>query len=764
MDLAATDGGGCGVSQAIPALSQRVLIKRALGLTAIEAAAVGDPTAGGFAYDWHLRCRGFSCVSGASVGSATFDFVPTDGQLPSFETVLNQYSTDDRVRVIVDPPDHPVIGIDLPEGQEGLTVFEGVFERVPFEVSAVGGIDDERVEFVAVPNPAMDNVAPEHRVRGRWVAKDPTAQVPALGVVETLDLPAVFNFRGRPNQSTLTVTSAELGTGTLAAPLYTHDDDPLGQRWTVRTALASVLVAWGVGVADAPLSRGFDVEEQTRQVLGGGEASGPAWLGIDDELPEVNVHGLGVLEAMEAVCDAAGYELNVQPHYGLDDRYDRLYVLSVQRRGGGPEAYLDLEPRGAFSSTDPNQILRRNTITRFRGVRDAGRVRNDIYAVGRTYIEAALELRPLWRPEDVTADTTAADYALRHVISGQDYLQYRHVGRLWGIDCVGVWSAAGYQGGRYAHPGGGFDWVAELGLAGSAIDAARGDAGVDDALVWSRRLRHLLPLRRPASQLLGLEYLVEVTEDAGETWVRVPLRVETLREHCGLMLDVQDLSKINLATIATPGLAPTPEASWWGLMFPAEGDPLFGVRVTCCVAADHAAAARAPREVESGSVYARRAIVRTELEEVWSVPGSLLNDGQDVVRIGGWGTDDLTRDASPLALAQRERDARKSMRLSAEAYSWQMDFYLHKLGDRVSMIRGRNYRLALDHAPGSSGGAGGDASGGTSGGASGGGRAPSIAGIHVDLSGSGEAADAAQAVRLALADNDQILRATTGGA
>lgn len=734
----------------IPALEHAVYVKKAGGAGAsgleLDGGPVGDPSADGFAPAWDLRCRSFTCEGGPGVGSALLEHVSASGSRPSFESVIGDYDIDDRVRVIVYPMDHPVLGSDLPAGLEAMTVFEGLIDRVPFELGAASLNDEERVLIQALPNPVYDDVAPSHTIRGRWVADDPAAETPAVAVLETLDLPAVFNFRGRPNCSDATVEAMTSG-GPLTGHLFTHDDDEGGLMWTLGKAIAALLVVWGVGV-DTTLPRGFDVERLTLDALsaggssggGSGEISGGRWDGLDAELPEVNVHGLGLLEGIDAVCRAAGFEMFVRPHFGLEEGYDRLYVLSVQRKGGGPEAFFKLQPRDRFASADHNETLRRNSITRLRGVRDAGRVRNEALAYGLSYVEAAVPLRPLWRPAEVTADPTAANYLRRHVRGGADFAAYRHVGRVWGLDCTGAWEAAGggYSDGLYAQAAGGFDWVAELGLnaPGNALLAARAAAGVADPIVWTRRVRPLLPLRRPAARALGLDYVLEVSEDGGGTWSAVSVPGRTLRDGCGFTLDVADLHRVNLAVLAGEALVPAEGESWWERM--AAGSPQLAFRLTCCVPADHAAVGFAPRRSSAGSVYARRDLARSEADEVWAVPDNYFTPGAGAIaRVDPFGVVAGAASPSVLDRAEVRRAERESLRIAADAYTWQMDFPLWRLGDRVTSLQGRNYRFAV--------GADGD-------------LAPSIVGIEVTLSGLGTDPERAQGVRLRLSEPNPARR------
>ncbi|MEM7626578.1 MAG: hypothetical protein AAF333_13360 [Planctomycetota bacterium] len=718
-------------------LEQFVLHKRVRRASAVTGGApVGAPTANGFNWDESLRCLRYECVSGPDVGKAEFGLPPTDTNLPSVERELARYHNDDLVRVVVRPPDHPVVGQTLPEGIEDLTVFEGQLIKAPFTIEADGGQEDEVVRFVAVPTPVIDNLAHEHLVAGRWTILPGGNEV---AVIESLDVPAVFNFRGRPNM--LAEDKGTLDVAGLTGRVFTHDDDPTGEHWTVKDAINAILTKWLFG-PDNDLDRHVDLEPETRTALSASEApSGGRWEGLDDRLPEVNVHGVGYLTALQRVCDAAGFELHVMPHYGLQSGVDRLYTLSLNRISAGPVVEVGLQPRRSFPA-DQAEVLRHNHVSKIQGARDASALRNEVYAVGRSLVEAAFELKPLWSPSDVTTDLNNVNYAKRHVANGQDYGDYQHVGRQWGIDCTGQLAAApGSYSGAYAHPADGFDFVGALGLntEGSPLLADRVAQNITDPVVWMRRLRHLLPLRRPEAAANGVEFVVEVSENGGTTWVWLPtLRVRTLSEQCGLQfLRLPDLSRVNAQTFRTGDIPPVAE-SWWRLMFPDEGEPKLRFRVTCCVEGDHAAAGLADDSVSggsSGSVYSRRVLRPVEIEQVWASPlPANYYQPSALELITGWGvnSDEEPERVEPLELAKRMRDATEGVRVPCSLYSWIMEFTRWRLGDRVTQIAGRNLDLGVSV---------GNAV-----------RHPSIAGIYVTLSGTGPKAGEAQGVRVALSD------------
>lgn len=691
----------------------------------------GDTT--GFEADWNLRCLQVDCVSGPGVGQASFDFVPTTGTLPSVEAVIGTYGTDDQVLVTVPPLTHEFLGADLPEGVTELILFHGVLDRPNWVIQRTADRENEAIGFTAVPVPVLDNMSPDHIVRGRWAAADPTGADTSLIVVETPDIPACFNFRGRPNRATAVTLSATINEASVEASPFSHDDDTTAAYWTVRAAMLSLVVMWLYGDDTlGTLDRNICVEAETLDALQG-NGEGDRWEGLDDTLPQVNVHGLGVIDALHRVCEASGFEMHVMPHFGLKEaeEADRLYEISINRQGAGPEVEVGLSPRGeANAALGGEEALRRNHISQIKVLRDASRVRNQVRVVGRASIEATIELLPMWFDGNITDyEEDNETYLARHVPGGNDYAGYRHIGRLWGVHCLGT--EPGYSGaGAYAKPAAGYDWVTGLGLNTGALATARTDAGVADPMTWTRRLRRLMPLSRASQLVIGKDEVVEVSEDGGATWTWAPtLKATFVRELCAIRLtDVQDLAKINLATLSD-GTVPAFADSWWGLL--SNGTDLR-LRVTCRVEADHASIAEASRQSSSGSHYQRFALQRSRSEEVWSAPTCSLNTSGSWAYVEDHGLA-AGDEAYPLVdQATRIRDASECQRVAGSLYTWLMNFWRWRLGQSVRRITGRNIDLGVSV---------GDST-----------RYPSVARMAIVLSGQGEQPGNAQGVRIELHD------------
>ena len=198
------------------------------------------------------------------------------------------------------------------------------------------------------------------------------------------------------------------------------------------------------------------------------------------------------------------------------------------------------------------------------------------------------------------------------MVGGVDFATYGPVGRLWGVDCVGGWT--GYAAGNYAHSETGFNFVDELGMnqAGSALLEARNNTPV----FWSRRVRRMLPLVSYEFVNAGLDYVVEVSEDAGQNWQIVDLEFRVERELFGLTLTdprCANLATVNLSNLGT-GTPIDVDDSWWAKLKTFD----LLLRVTCTIEADHAPIHIATTRPQSGSWYPKGDLINLDVIELWS--------------------------------------------------------------------------------------------------------------------------------------------------
>lgn len=698
----------------------------------IDSASGGE---GGWSFAGNLRLSQVTLGAWPKSGSATFERIPLDGLIDPFELGLFEFGPDDQVRVVMVPQaDGTAIAPepDLTGGENsGIVIFEGTLERANGDVRGATSTTEEREDFklVATDAPSIDNLRPEHLVRGRFTAEGSGA-TPVL--IDGPSLPCVFNRGDEPNMRAGSLRTAEAGQLTnVTCHLFTADDDPGASYWTLAHALRHLVCCWLYGLASnqagdaqGPLPRSATLEPETYDALFGPAPETPRWEGLDKTLPGVDVQGLGVFDAIERVCAAGGYRCAVLPPMGRpmheDAEVDRLYQLRIWRAGAGPENALRLANRRLIDDTaSAADVLADNSVSRLRVLRDTTRVRNNVIACGRTLIETTVELKPMWPPGDADdlggsaigprqqntpRDQVGDLYHQKHIRGGKQYEQFGHVGRLWGLDETGAFydGGLGYTTGPYAHASGGFDWITHLGIdtdgGTDALSMARAANGVTDPIRWARRPRRALKLSRPELLRINQAFRLDVSEDSGSNWYELPSAVATLVRDgfFGIELRVNNLATVNRKTFGADSTQSTaePEQSWWALI--TSGALRF--RLTCLIEADHAARFDAPIDPGSVSRTPRSARIDTRITEVWQSPSSVLgdqtwarlDDGGLVASTSGGDRTDNLKD-----LAELVRDERGQMRYSIAAEHWLMDPTQIAIGDTVTGIDGRNVDFGL---------------------------------------------------------------------
>ncbi|MEM6503956.1 MAG: hypothetical protein AAF711_00670 [Planctomycetota bacterium] len=671
--------------------------------------------------------------------SAVLQYVPIDGVIDPFEFVLFNGQLDMQVRVVMYPRFAGTSYAPDTTGTEvnGLLIFDGMIQRNAFgarghETEVTDGSpspsnEEEGGSVIAVDAPTLDNRRPEHLVTGRWVNNHATGGVtPEL--VDGLSVPTVFNAKGKPNQAASSTVEADAGgLSNVTAKLFSADADPRATYWTVKDALRYLIVCWFYGIADSfggdaqgALERSSTLEPDTYDALFGPTPDDPRFDGLDLQLPEVNVHGLGIYDAIERVCRAAGFRCAIQLPMGRTqdeeaDDSDRLHLLRVWRAGSGYENELRLVSRDSADPTaTAEQELDNNNFVRISGIRDASRVVNHVIATGRTLVEVTVPLKPLFSPDDfddlggepisqrqqaAPTGQTGDTYYQRHVADGREFNDYAHVGRLWGLDETGVFEAnsLGFSSGAYAHDQGGFDWLDYLGIDGQdSLSAARAANGVTSPIRSIRRKRQPLRLSRPELVARSQAYVLEVSEDSGTVWYELPpSQYRVLTEgYFGVMLTARNLAMVNRKTFgaASENAVAIPNESWLAMM-KAE-TPTLGFRLTCLVDLDFAARYDAAIDPGSLTVYPRTKRLDTPIIEVWQSPSSMLgnqtwsriDDGGTVASAVGANRTDNLKD-----VAERTRDELSQVQYSVTIdETIRIDPSMFQVGDRITGVAGRN--------------------------------------------------------------------------
>jgi hypothetical protein len=712
------------LSKPVVAQVQQIVYRRPLA----DGAQLLNGEQDGWLVEPRLRCDSIVNAIGLRGSSAQFAFVAPsiDDTTVAFEEAMKAFSTDDQVRVEVFPPNDPLVQQEPTDPPKGKLRFEGVLRRHQFQVDPVSG---EQVTLLAHGTPTVMNRQTEHLVYGRWVAHETFAS----RVIESMTLPAVFNFRGKPNRNPYQQIKPAIPSGgymesvaDLRAFVFTHDSDPAGQYWTFRQALASLVIRWlyGSHLADEQPDvkpRVVMLAPETLALL-----SADSHAAGDRQLPEVNVHGLGVLAAIDAICRAANWlwacELSAplatdDPATNLDETASeaeaanwRPYQLRIWQRNQGVPKWVDLAKRGSDATdADVETTLANNTVNKITGIVDRGELATEVYGVGRVVIEHTWAIKPLWAESDMHSAAisgelqkvteaklaSASTYHAKHVQGGVLFDRWGHVGRAWGLAHASGF--VGYTSGPYAHDPLGFDFAAEMGLNAltgldyNAVYLERNSNGVvPPEMFWMKRPRLALPLKHPAARSIGQEYRLDVSEDGGATWQLCTVKFSVLNDGFGIVFNnVRNLASINNATFGT-GEAPPVARSWWALIKSQQ----LRFTLTAGVEADHAARFDARRQATCGSRYYTAQLLPVDIEERWASPDHVLGNGVwtklPTINSVGAVTATTVRD-----VAERQRDVVSMGVLSASVTTWQMVFDRWRLGDLIQGVRGRAYSFGV---------------------------------------------------------------------
>lgn len=712
---------------------------------AADGALPTDHSDDGWKLDEQLVCGQIVLRAGARVGDATFVLLPRLASQMRVEHTLNRYSIDDQVQVRTLPVDDELVA--QPEAPaQSRVLFEGVLGRANFDVQTQGDQARETISFIAQPFPRLDNRSTSHMIVGRW-GFDRRAATEANGndpiIFDSHTLPAVFNFRSRPNCGRQKIAATMEGQ-LVVAPAFTHDDDGVGTYWTLKQALASTIITWLYGIEDwidvddgnqqnsttfPSLDRHITLDTLLADELAN-DTDTPldaSLAAINTRLPEIDVHGMGVLDAIETLCNAAGFDMAVEP-VAMDSEQDRHYQLRIWQKTKGRQTQFFLAPADSGYGSDVEAMFANNNIQSFVGMRDADAIINEIIGFGRTYFEGRFDLRPMWDPvSDLNADNVddatlqseekdllAGDgYHSKFVIGGKNFESFGHVGRVWGIDCVGqpfgteAGGFIGYTVGDYAHPVQGFDFADALGLNDPGNDylAARAALGATKPVRWSNRQRRALPLANATARKHGVDFILEVSEDNGANWNICPRNIfKTHRDQFAISLQPKNLARVNYASLSGDVQMCTYASSWWKL---ARWNQDLRFRLTCRVEADSGITYEALRRSSSASVYRRAQVLTLPTEEVWQAGSSkvpLLNPSEQPRKVIGWGS--YSGEASPpahatlsnevKAVVDRRRDALEGTRITGTVGTSIMDFDRYQLGDAIAGINGRNISFSVN--------------------------------------------------------------------
>jgi len=513
-------------------------------------------------------------------------------------------------------------------------------------------------------------------------------------------LPCIFNLDGRPNCDPTPIQVN--GPGGATGPVHVFADDARDDAvfWTFAKVLRYLLhfYNWPGCPIDSEA-----VFQQTASVAtldpdqrdGFEEADALAYslLVAPDALV---LEATSLLEALSLIAQASSLHVTVVSQR-LGQGVRTSWRVWSDRSGPVRELHLATDARDASgrplydaSSKQPVDLFAENNVA-------AGAMRWDARPIAQTALvcggvkqyEVAVELRPGWLPapglDNVdSADRLAAkaaalneDQVLAMAGTADDDAWHRaycregasfadnwSVGRLWILNEDG-----GYAPDSYARNAP-FDDYAPFDFA--AVLPGR----------WMRRRRRFLPIRRWPVGQPGVD--LEVSFDAGQSWMTVNAGFAALESRCGIWFDVSNPTSI------CPSGGAMETNLWYALI-----DQVFRVRVTAMVDSDERLTAKSSRQT-APSLHRDAAVIYAPdryrfVCRLGDAPGQPMPDAAPR---------DATRDDTPTAA--RIADAVVESRAASDATArvlipWLDDVY--RIGDRVVAVRGRGVSFATQRAP-----------------------------------------------------------------
>lgn len=406
-------------------------------------------------------------------------------------------------------------------------------------------------------------------------------------------LPCIFNPDGLGNRALDPLLVAGPDGESRRVHIFASDDKD-GARWTFAKALR--YLAWFHLNRQGPVFEGnlFDVTD----ALAAGEPgdADPLREALAREPVSLTCEATTLVESLALLAAAAGVHITPETVNINGLPRTQLRVWSPRAgtcrklylaRGG---RYDDGVPRYNASGRSVRQILQDNNTYRGQVTWDHRPIVNHTLVLGdiKRY-ELTLPLCPGWKPvthlDNVAPENRAAakglaltpdvvkslganaiyyDWYRRYHRDGSFYHEYSDVSRLWVLNEDGHFDGNTYNRNspfNNYHP---FDFATVL----TSDSAAAGE--------WTRRVRPLKPALTRDADGRSVGVYVEVSFDAGATWVRPKGPIGVLKDRAGIHFDVA-----NPTEIAPPGVHPASRNMWYAII-----DQAFRVRVTAVLEGD----------------------------------------------------------------------------------------------------------------------------------------------------------------------------------
>jgi len=422
---------------------------------------------------------------------------------------------------------------------------------------------------------------------------------------------AIFNFDGKPNKD----PAALVLTGKCSMPIFANPDT--AQYWTARETMRYVL---------SPLyNRAYDYWpiKDPSLLLGLSHAD---W---DKTLNNICVEGLSVLDAAAVICKHLGWSFR-------EDYYNNGVVALTFFKAGFASGYtrnddnitilhsLHAPAVGELINTAVKEG--RKILWAMNLAEDISPIINQPLGLGiPDRFEVTVNLVPAWLDTELVPDTSNSnanlyfddgDLAKEDNPNQYTFYKYyhpsgsefrRHVGRRWALN----------ESGRYSPANGDYDRGLPFDFATVlASQYIKDDKGKRLFAPCNRQLLPCLTVEKDTINSVGI--MVEFSFDSGTTWQVITGEIGSLKDECGIYIDVANLAALrdqSLGTITGGTLAGVDLNYWTSICDDnlnarsfKDGQWKTRVRVTATIQMDQRLHRHAPPSIASGSPFLCSAI------------------------------------------------------------------------------------------------------------------------------------------------------------